>query len=114
MTVIVSACMVWAQLTTIVNTLTRQLNTIYWVIFVGGNFCEKLNKALRVQFRGFKFHGSKFHGTISVISTLTLEHVCNQWRTSASSHAEEVTTVHKGRYSESHLEGHSMQEWKLC
>ena len=32
--------------------------TIWQVIFVGANFCGKSEKALKVNFCGFKFHDS--------------------------------------------------------
>ena len=32
------------------------------IIFMGGNFREKLDKAPRTKFCGFKFRGLKFHG----------------------------------------------------
>ena len=32
--------------------------TIYWVIFVGGNFREKLEETPRIKFLGFKFCGA--------------------------------------------------------
>ena len=35
-----------------------QLLCTITVIFVGGNFCEKLEEALRIKFHGFKFRGA--------------------------------------------------------
>ena len=40
------------------------------VVFMGGNFCDKLDKAPRIKFCGFNFHEM-----IAVILTLILEHV---------------------------------------
>ena len=34
-------------------------NTVRWVIFVGSNFHGKSEKALKINFRGFKFRDSK-------------------------------------------------------
>ena len=34
------------------------LNQYDTIIFVGGNFREKLEEALRIRFCGFKFHGA--------------------------------------------------------
>ena len=41
--------------------------TVWQVIFGGPNFCGKSEKALRINFRGFKFHVSnpvQGHGTV--------------------------------------------------
>ena len=32
--------------------------TVWWVIFVGSNFHGKSEKALKINFRGFKFRNS--------------------------------------------------------
>ena len=34
------------------------LTTVWWVIFVGSNFRGKSEKALKINFRGFKFRDS--------------------------------------------------------
>ena len=38
--------------------LCESLHTVWWVIFVGSNFHGKSEKALKINFRGFKFRDS--------------------------------------------------------
>ena len=50
---------------------TMLQHTVYWVIFVGGNFCEKREEALRIKLRSFNFELSMHNQTLAGKSLAT-------------------------------------------